>query len=98
MNAENFTHSEPTGLIVKAFYSVYNTLGYAFLEKVYEKAMLIELRSPGLQSANQVPIEVYYQGQKVGLYFADPMVNQCVIIEVKAAEGLAEEHELQLIN
>jgi GxxExxY protein len=98
MNTENFKHTELTELIIKAFYSVYNAPGYGFLEKVYENAMLNELRSLGLQSANQIPIEVYYQGQKVCLYFADIMVNQCVIIEVKAAEGLAEEHELQLIN
>ena len=51
-----------------------------------------------LSCTNQVPIEVFYDGQKVGLYFADIMVNQCVIIEVKATEGIAEEHELQLIN
>lgn len=98
MNNENFKHSEITELIIKAFFNVYNTLGFGFLEKVYENALLIELRKLLLTCANQVPIEVFYNGQRVGLYFADLVVNQCVIIEVKPAEGIAEEHELQLIN
>jgi GxxExxY protein len=98
MNSDNFKHSEITELIIKVIFNVYNSLSYGFLEKVYENALLIELRGLGLQSANQVPVEVHYQGRKVGSYFAGIMVNQCVIIEVKAAEGIVEEHELQLIN
>lgn len=72
--------------------------GYGFLEKVYENALLIELRKMNLNVANQIPVKVYYDGVNVGVYFADLIVNNLVIIELKAAEGLAEEHEAQLTN
>ena len=87
-----------TGKILKAFYNVYNKLGFGFLEKVYENALLLELRSLGLSSHRQVPLKVYYNTFPVGEYFADIIINDSVIIELKAAESLAEEHELQLIN
>ncbi len=89
---------ELTDKILKAFYRVYNTLGYGFLEKVYENAMLLELRGMGLRCERQRPIAVYYRDQKVGEYFADLIVEEGVIIELKASEGLVEEHEYQLIN
>lgn len=91
-------HRELTDKTLKAFYRVYNTLGYGFLEKVYENAMLLELRSMGLDCERQKPIEVFYKEQRVGEYFADLVVEECVILELKAAEGLVEEHEYQLIN
>lgn len=91
-------HSEITGLILRAFFNVYNKLGYGFLEKVYENAMLIELKKLGLSCKRQEAIEVFYEETNVGLYFADIVVNNCVIVELKAGEGLVEEHEAQLIN
>jgi len=91
-------HSETTDLILKAYFNVYNTLGYGFLEKVYENALLIELKSMGLKANRQVPIKVFYQEQMVGDYYADIVVEDQVIIELKAAEALCEEHEYQLIN
>lgn len=91
-------HAEITDKILKAFYKVYNTLGYGFLEGVYEKAMFIELREMGLFVERQKNIKVFYEAQEVGDYFADLVVNECVIIELKAAEHLREEHEYQLIN
>jgi len=91
-------HKETTDQIFRAFYKVYNELGFGFLEKVYENAMFLELSSMGLMCEKQKPIKVYYSGQKVGEYFADMIVNDCVIIELKAAENLCEEHEFQLIN
>ncbi len=94
----NYLHSNITGLILKAFYNVYNTLGYGFLEKVYEHAMMIELKKIGLQCQNQYPIEVYYDDNLIGTYFADIIVNETVIIELKASENLCEEHECQLVN
>ncbi len=87
-----------TNRIIKGFYTVYNTLGFGFLEKVYEKALYLELISIGLKVERQVPIKVSYKGSDVGDYFADLVVEDLVIIELKAAEGLIEEHELQLIN
>jgi len=83
---------------LKAFYSVYNTFGYGFLEKVYENALLIELKKIGLNARKQVPIKVYYKDEMVGDYYADIIVEDQVIIELKAAEALCEEHVFQLIN
>lgn len=91
-------HADTTELIIKAFYQVYNQLGYGFLEKVYEKAMQIELEKLGCEVAAQQAIEVFYEGQLVGKYNADMIVNRQVIIELKAASTLLDEHEAQLLN
>ena len=91
-------HEDVTDKIIAAFYTVYNTLGYGFLEKVYENAMAIELHKLGLHVACQHPIHVYYAGQVVGEYFADLLVGDCVIVELKAARNLLEEHEAQVLN
>jgi len=91
-------HSHITEVVIKAFYKVYNTLGFGFLEKVYENALYIELLSNGLNVQRQKPIKVHYETNLVGEYFADLIVNDVVILELKAAEGLVKEHELQLIN
>lgn len=93
-----YLHTELTEKIIKAFYNVYNLLGYGFLEKVYENALIIELKSMGLECKKQKAIDVFYKGYNVGDYFADIIVENKVIIELKAAEGLVEEHEAQLIN
>ena len=91
-------HSDITGQIINAFYKVYNTLGSGFLEKVYENALVIELNSMGLHAIQQKSIKVYYEGQKVGDYFADIIVNNQVILETKAARCLEGSHKAQLIN
>ena len=91
-------HEEITQKIIGAFYTVYNTLGYGFLEKVYVNATAIELRKQGLQVACQVPITVIYDGQVVGEYIADMLVENCVIVEFKAVRQLLTEHEAQLLN
>ena len=91
-------HSDITEKIIKAFYKVNNTLGFGFLEKVYENAMVIELRKLGYNVLQQKNIKVHYENQEVGDYFADLLVNDSVIVELKAAENLCEEHEAQLIN
>ena len=95
---DNYKHSDITDKIIKAYYNVYNKLGYGFLEKVYENAMMIELPKLGLSCKNQVPIKVFYDSRNIGEYFADILVNEVVIVELKAAENLCEEHECQLIN
>jgi GxxExxY protein len=93
-----YKHSELTQEIIKAFYTVYNKLGFGFAEKVYEKALLIELSKKGLSAEKQKLITVYYDGQIVGEFFADIMVEDKIIIELKAAEFLCPEHEFQLLN
>ncbi len=95
---EKILHEELTGRIIKAFYTVYNTLGNGFLEKVYENALMIELRKSGLQADQQKKIEVFYDAQKVGDYFADILVENIVILELKAADAIVPEYEAQLIN
>ncbi len=96
--SDNYLHSDITALVIKAFYNVYNKLGYGFLEKVYENSLLIELRKSGLSCKAQQQIKVFYDDDEVGFYIADIVINDCVIIEVKAAESLCEMHEAQLIN
>ncbi len=93
-----YLHQDLTERIIKCFYEVCYQLGYGFLEKVYEHSMIIEFAREDLQTRNQVPIKVQYKGELVGDYFADIIVNDVVILELKAAESVVEEHELQLIN
>ncbi len=91
-------HRDITDQIINAYYKVYNTLGFGFLEKVYQNALYLELISMKLFCEKQKQVKVYYGENIVGEYFADIIVNGCVIIELKAAEVLIEEHELQLVN
>ncbi len=87
-----------TRRIIKCFYEVYNTLGYGFLEKVYESALCIELNKNGFVCERQKKIDVYYKDKMIGEYFADILVDGEIILELKAVETLCEEHEFQLIN
>jgi len=91
-------HKPLTDQILKAFYIVYNTLGYGFLEKIYENALTIELRSLGLKVIQQAPIIVTYKDQEIGHYEADLLIEDAVIVELKATRNLAPEHEAQLLN
>jgi GxxExxY protein len=95
---EEYLYQDLTSKIISCFYKVYNTLGFGFLEKVYENALLIDLKENRLSVERQKPISVSYNEKLVGEYFADLIVENKVIIELKAAESLIEEHELQLIN
>jgi GxxExxY protein len=94
----NLIHGEITGKVLEAFFNVYHELGHGFLEKVYENAMLIELDELGLICKAQHQITVFYNDENVGEYFADILVENKVIIELKAVEGISERHEAQLIN
>jgi GxxExxY protein len=98
MIKDNYIHSEITDLIIKAFYNVYNKLGYGFLEKVYENGMMIELKRLGLDAEKQKQLKVFYDDIEIGEYFADIIVNDCVIVELKAADAICPEHEAQLVN
>jgi GxxExxY protein len=89
---------ELTGEIIKSFYKVYNTLGYGFLESVYHNAMLLELVASDLKVETQKPIAVYYREQVVGSFVADLVVQDLVILELKAKESLISAHEAQLVN
>ncbi|MBI3740592.1 MAG: GxxExxY protein [Chloroflexi bacterium] len=92
-------HADLTEKILHAFFKkVYHQLGYGFLEKVYENAMAIELRRMGLQVEQQTKIDVYYEGEIVGEYFADLLVQGEVIVELKAAQAIVADNEAQLLN
>jgi len=98
MAKPSFKHGDITEAILKAFYRVYNELGYGFLEKVYENSMAIAARKLDLTVAQQASIVVYFDDEVVGEYFADLLVNNLVIVELKAVKQLADEHEAQLLN
>ncbi|MDR0828766.1 MAG: GxxExxY protein [Prevotellaceae bacterium] len=91
-------YKELTDKIIAAFYKVYNELGFGFLENVYQNAFYLELLDAGFTVEAQKPINVTYKGQIVGKYKADLLVNETIILELKAVDYLVEEHELQLIN
>jgi GxxExxY protein len=91
-------HQALTQAIIGAFYEVYNTLGYGFLEKVYENALAFELRQRGLAVVQQAPLNVHYQGVVVGEYFADIVVENKVILELISAEDLLPAFRKQLFN
>ena len=100
MNADfqDFKYKELTERIIKIFYRVYGKLGYGFLEKVYENAMMIEFNKEGISAIAQAPIKVLYEGEVVGEYYADFMVEEKIIVELKASNALAGENEAQLLN
>jgi len=81
-----------------AIFEVNKILGSGFLEKVYEHALMVELRNRGLVAENQVPVNVRYKGKLVGEYFADIIVENQVILEIKSIESLQKIHEAQLLN
>lgn len=91
-------HKNLTDKNIKAFYNVYNKLGYGFLEKVYENALKIELKEMGLNVTSQMPIKVFYNNQVVGEYFADLCVEDLIINELKVVDRLPESAEAQLTN
>ena len=91
-------HQQITEKIIGCAYRVYNTMGFGFLESVYEKCLLIELRKAGLNVESQKPIAVYYDGQAVGDFVADLLVEDAVIVELKSVRRLVEAHEVQLVN
>ena len=91
-------YQELTDQIIKAFYNVYNTLGYGFLEKVYENALVHELHKLNFDVQQQQPVSVHYDGEIVGAYFADIVVNGKVLLELKSAESIHAGHVAQLMN
>lgn len=97
-NSESLLHKDITEEIISAYYFVYNELGFGFLEKVYENAMLIELKSRGFKVESQKIVKVHFKDSIVGEYFADIIVEDKIILELKSCEALVPEHEVQLFN
>ena len=93
-----YPDKELTEKIIGAAFEVHNTLGAGFLEKVYQYALVKELKLLGYQAEPEVKIPVYYKDELVGDYSADILVEGRIILELKALSGLASEHEAQLLN
>lgn len=91
-------HEDVTKRIIRAFFDVYNELGYGFLESVYQKAMPFALKDVGLECTSEVPLPVMYRGHLVGEYRADLIVVGKIIVETKASASIQPIHELQLFN
>lgn len=91
-------HDDITQRVIKTFFQVYNELGYGFLEKVYQNSFYLALKQEDLEVEPQKRIDVWFRGNKVGEYYADLIVENLVIIEIKAVEYLLAEHEAQLLN
>ena len=91
-------HEELTEIILKACFEVSNELGCGFLESVYEKALLLALAEKGLKAQSQIPLKVMFHGQTVGDFFPDILVEDIVLLELKAIKSLAPEHSAQVIN
>jgi GxxExxY protein len=91
-------HSDLTRQILRAFFNLHTELGYGFSEKVYENSLAIFLRELGMKVQQQVLIHVYYHGQAVGEYIADMLVNDIVMLELKAVSKINEDHAAQLLN
>ena len=98
MGDEKIIEKELVYKINSCVFEVYRELGHGFLERVYEKALLIEFNSQRLKAQAQVPIQVHFKGEIVGDYYADLVVEDKVIIELKAQEHLNKAHEAQLLN
>jgi GxxExxY protein len=94
----NLLHRNLSNTILKIYFEVYNELGYGFLEKVYQNAMYFELKSQGYKVEAQKQIKVYYKSQLVGDYFSDLLIEDSIILELKACECLMDEHKAQLLN
>ena len=84
--------------IIGCAYNVYNRMGFGFLESVYEKCLLIELRKAGLSADSQKPITVFYDDEIVGDFVADIIVDDTIILELKSVRRIAKAHEIQLVN
>ena len=95
---DKYQHKELTEKIIRCVFEVHNVLGSGFLEKVYENALLEEMQKKGLKAISQVPISVVYKGKNVGEYTSDIVVEDKIIIEIKAVENIIDIHELQLKN
>ena len=91
-------YKELTEKIIGCAYHVYNTMGFGFLESVYEKCLLIEIRKTGLKAESQKAITVYYKGEIVGEFVADIVVEDTIILELKSVRQIIKAHEIQLVN
>jgi GxxExxY protein len=91
-------HKELTEKIIGCAYKVYNRMGFGFLESVYEKCLMIELKNAELKAEAQVPIKVFYENENVGNFIVDILVEKTIILELKSIRKVTKVHEIQLVN
>jgi GxxExxY protein len=91
-------HWDLTDRIIRVFFDVYNELGSGFLESVYEEAICLALAKAALDVQRQVPVPIWFRGQKIGQFYADLMVNRSVLVELKVAKCLGSSHYAQLMH
>lgn len=91
-------YKDVTEVIIGCAYRVYNKIGFGFLESVYEKCLLIELREAGLDAESQKTITIYYDGEIVGEFVADIIINDTIILELKSVRRVIRAHEVQMVN
>ena len=91
-------YEDITQRIIGSAYQVHNQLGFGFLESVYKKAIIIELSKDALKVETEKPLKVYYDGQLVGDFYVDLLIEHEIIVELKSVQNLAKEHEVQLVN
>lgn len=91
-------HMDLTEKIIGCAYRVYNKMGFGFLESVYERCLMIELKKAGVKAETQHPITVYYEDEVVGEFVADVIVEDAIILELKSVRRVVKAHEVQLVN
>ena len=94
----NLKHGSVTDKILRVFYEVYNELGHGFLESVYHRSLVVALKSVGLNVCSRVDVPVWFRGQQVGQFQADILVENCVLLELKAVRALDSSHQAQILN
>jgi len=91
-------YADLSNRIIKIFYQVHKELGFGFSEKIYQRALAIAMRESGFKVDEQVVIKVYYQGEVIGEFFADMVVNDVILLELKSTSTILDEHDAQLLN
>jgi len=98
MDDKNIYHKDLSYKIIGVAMQVYNTLGYGFLEKVYENSMMVKFRKERVKAEQQKSLTVYFENEVVGEYFADIVVEDEIIVELKTADKINEIHKVQVLN
>lgn len=97
-DSRGLRHKDLTGKIIGVFFEVYNELGHGFIESVYERSLEVALSSVGIKVCRKIEIPVRFRGLRVGDFEADMLVEDCVLLELKAVRALDSAHEAQLLN
>ncbi len=98
MNKSEILYKDLSFKVVGLAMQVHNTLGFGFLEKIYENSLMVLLKREGIKAKQQAPITVYFEGENVGEYFADILIEDKIILELKSADNIVNAHRAQTLN